>query len=177
MFITFNPQEFLSNEYLIFPVKSGNTDLLNDRRWFFFLTQILLILQNWREACSPKISQYTHSPIKFITRTPTHRPWKAVIPQARALPVCMHSCENITHTKLHWGRDNMQLSNVQYLHQSKQNGASGKKGVMQTFRTQHALRGGKWFRGNECMPLTQKFMKWKPNHKCIRFRRILIPNG
>ena len=53
----------------------------------------------------------------------------------------------------------MQLSNVQYLHQSKQDGASGKKGVMQTFRTQHALSGGKWFGSKGCMPLTQKIMK------------------
>lgn len=53
----------------------------------------------------------------------------------------------------------MQLSNVQYLHQSKQNGASGKKGVMQTFGTQHALREGTWFAGKGSMPLTQKFMK------------------
>lgn len=52
-------------------------------------------------------------------------------------------------------------------------GASGKKGVMQTFRTQHALRGGKRFRDKGYMPLTQKFTKWKHNHKYIQFR-ILI---
>lgn len=173
----------ISNEYLKFNIFSEN--------WKYWLTKWLTSISvnpsifnsaklevGSMFTFQMKISQYTHSPIKLITRTPpTHQPWKAVIPQARAIPVCMHSCENITHTKLHWGRDNMQLSNVQYLHQSKQNGASGKKGAMQTFRTQHALRGGTWFEGKGCMPLTQKFMKCKPNHRCSQYRGTLTQNG
>lgn len=71
----------------------------------------------------------------------------------------------------------MQLSHVQYLHQSKQDGASGKKGVMQTLRARHALRAGTWFAGKGCMPRTQKFMKCKPNHKCSQDRGTLIQNG
>lgn len=58
----------------------------------------------------------------------------------------MHSCESIAHTKLHWGRDNMQLSNVQYLHQSKQNGSFREEGYGAFRRTTCCSGKGKWFR-------------------------------
>lgn len=59
----------------------------------------------------------------------------------------MHSCESIAHTKLHWGRDNMQLSNVQYLHQSKQNGSFREEGYGAFRRRTTCCSGkGKWFR-------------------------------
>ena len=53
----------------------------------------------------------------------------------------MHACESIAHAKSHGSRDNVQLSNVQYLHQSKQVGASGKKGRVHSGRERRAAQG------------------------------------